>query len=180
MRVIFLDMDGVLNSHEYLYVRNKKAIAEAEGDEEKGFLTLGEKAAGRAWNEMVDPVAVKRLNRIIHKTGAKCVLSSSWRYQFQDVSELQTILVERGFEGELIDRTKLGREMEAGYHENGGIRGIECSEWLSRHPSVTAYVILDDADDFTGIEDRLVRTRWAEGLLDPHVELAIKILDRER
>lgn len=55
MRVIFLDIDGVLNAH-----HNTK---EREG----GFIGM-------------DPHLVRLFNRIVHMTRAKVVLSSSWRH----------------------------------------------------------------------------------------------------
>ena len=61
MRIVFLDFDGVLNSHAYFNARTEK------------FEDVGE--AGE-----LDPTAVERLNRIIDATGALVVVSSSWRY----------------------------------------------------------------------------------------------------
>jgi hypothetical protein len=179
VKIIFLDMDGVLNCHSYLYDRNrKKEIVKAESM----FITGRDDAnnESRLWESMIDPNAVKRLNHIIQRTGAKVVLSSSWRYAFPNFKDLEPILRKRGFEGELVDRTKLGKEMLLRHEKGAGIRGYEVAEWLERHPSVDSFVILDDADDFPGLDDRLVRTRWATGLLDEHVTLAIKILERPR
>lgn len=63
MKVIFLDIDGVLNSMDW-YKRRTRVKAET-------------------WKEYnvqeFDPEAVKLLKRIIDETGAKIVLSSTWR-----------------------------------------------------------------------------------------------------
>lgn len=157
MRVVFLDMDGVLNSSDYLYVRNRRTK--------------------REWKEMIDPAMVALLNRVLEITGAKVVLSSSWRYRFntpEKLEKLRSILRSRGFAGELIDRTPLGMEMPPG--SGAGVRGIEVAFWLNRHPEVSEYVILDDSDDFPGLGDRLVRTSWAEGLTAKHAKHAVAIL----
>ena len=50
-KVIFLDVDGVLNSNETL---------------------------GRSWNESLEKPLLKLLLKIISKTNAKIVLSSTW------------------------------------------------------------------------------------------------------
>ncbi len=57
MKIIFLDIDGVLN-HMY-WLKKMKGV---EGDK-----------------KFFDPDCVRRLNTITDKTGAKIVLSSSWR-----------------------------------------------------------------------------------------------------
>ena len=56
MKVIFLDIDGVLNSEEYY-----ESFPDGE------FIPP------------IDPVCVERLKRIVDRTGAKLILSSSWR-----------------------------------------------------------------------------------------------------
>ena len=60
MKVIFLDIDGVLNSDEYVDKVKKSDIQGIERD--------------------IDIEKVKLLKRAIDETGAKVVLSSSWRY----------------------------------------------------------------------------------------------------
>lgn len=161
MKVIFLDMDGVLNSAHYLYVEHRRS--------------RGQRAEGRDWAEMIDPKMVARLNRIIERTGAKAVLSSSWRIVFAEtMDEFREILRGRGFAGEVIDRTPIASEMGG---TCTGVRGVEVAWWLGR-AEVSSFVILDDSDDFPGLEDRLVRTSWAHGLTDEHVDRAVEILER--
>ena len=60
MKVIFLDIDGVLNSDEYLDKVKNSDIQGIERD--------------------IDVEKVKLLKRAIDETGARVVLSSSWRY----------------------------------------------------------------------------------------------------
>ena len=61
MKVIFLDIDGVLNSETF------------SKDNHKVYLATGEIKPD------VDEKAVQRLVTIIKETNAKIVLSSSWR-----------------------------------------------------------------------------------------------------
>lgn len=95
MLLIFLDFDGVLNSVPFMERLQERLQAE------------GKPLATRY---TIDPVAVELLNGLIEETGAKVVVSSSWRKLF-DVPELQAILVEQGFRGNIVDVTPdLSRE----------------------------------------------------------------------
>lgn len=75
MRVIFLDMDGVMNGIRHWPLK-----------------------APRQW---IDPATVVRLNKITKKTGANLVISSTWR-RFWDVKE---ILKDAGVKGTVIGET---------------------------------------------------------------------------
>jgi hypothetical protein len=83
MGVLFLDIDGVLNSTAYWW---------REGQD----VPMGQAGA-------IDPAAVARLNRIIEATGAVVVLSSSWRRQ--GVRRVEAMLRTRGFAWSLLAAT---------------------------------------------------------------------------
>jgi hypothetical protein len=157
MKVIFLDIDGVLNSQEFLN-KNKGA---------SGF------SAGR-----IDPELVARLNRIVQSTGAKIVISSTWRHG-KSVWELKHMLRSRGFQysSNIIDRTPIGM----------GIRGQEIQDWLEldperervdpNHDPVEAYVIIDDNNEMLpDQQDHMVHTNGQIGLTDEDVVEAISVL----
>lgn len=79
MNVIFLDIDGVLNSE----VSARK------------FQTC----------YRLDPDAMAHMNRIIKETGAVVVLSSTWR-RYHDKGNMELILMQTGFpQNKLIDYT---------------------------------------------------------------------------
>ena len=65
MKVIFLDFDGVINSHEWYQTRMDRVDME-------------EIRAQYPFYEL-DPELIENLNFIISETGAKVVISSSWR-----------------------------------------------------------------------------------------------------
>ena len=160
MKVIFLDMDGVLNSHRYLY----------EGPVARGAM----REDLESWADMIDPEAVERLNTLVDRTGAKIVLSSSWRVPFMDrMDDFRRMLAGRGFRGEVIGRTPTGRECGAGHT---GQRGFEVAMWLRDHPEGDLFVCLDDSGHFAGMMSRLVQTPWSVGLQDEHVERATTLL----
>ena len=69
MKVIFLDIDGVLNHHNFYINRSNQSIYQ-----------------NYPYSEF-DPISVSLLNRIVDETGAKIVLSSDWRFQ-NDISDI--------------------------------------------------------------------------------------------
>ncbi len=74
-KIIFLDFDGVLNSQLW-YIRTK----------------------GNREIDDLDTEAIGFLNTLIKNTGAKVVVSSTWRLN-KTVDELQEILNRNGFKG---------------------------------------------------------------------------------
>jgi hypothetical protein len=168
LRLVFLDLDGVLNSHAYLYAQSK--IGEPHYDSREP----GEAGA-------IDPEPVKRLNRLIDATGAKVVVSSSWRHG-RSVARLRELLGSRGFTGEVIGKTPdcvpNNDHMSA---RHVGARGDEIHAWIQSSPLygvelIESFVILDDDDDMSLVADRLVLTSFDTGLTDAHVDRAIAML----
>jgi len=153
MKIVFLDFDGVLNSHDFLHRWQENAAREAV--EFKGNEHL-----------MLDPVAVGRVNQILAASGAKVVISSSWRHGWT-IERLKEILKAVGFVGEVIDYTP----------KHGKDRGHEIDEWLQDHDEGhDPFVILDDDSDMSHMTKHLVKTAFAHGILDIHVEEAIERL----
>lgn len=138
-----------------------------------------------------DPDAVNRLNTIITLTGAKVVVSSSWRHG-RSVEELQSILNQVGFVGEIIDITPYFGGIE-GYTIP---RGCEIERWLDtkgfqrinwskeeqqKHIDksfVKNYIILDDDSDMLyNQREHFVHTGWKSGLDDSAMQKSIDILN---
>jgi hypothetical protein len=136
MKIIFLDIDGVLN-------------CQKTTERFHGFVSI-------------DPKLVKRLNRILKETDAKIVLSSTWRL-FEDNKE---ILEKTGIK--YIDVTP-------SFH---GLRGEEINDWLSKHPEVDRYVILDDDSDMLP-NQILFQTTWNDGLTLKIMHEVIKYLNMD-
>ncbi len=153
MKIIFLDVDGVCNSGDFLWTDEHHALDQS--DEQNWF----------------DPAAVARLNRIIEVTGAVCVLSSTWRILHR-LPEVRGFLSKAGFTGDLVDYTPGG----------GGPRGPQIRAWLDETKElgrweVKSFVILDDDSDMGDLMPRLVQTSFQHGLQDEHVEAAIAMLN---
>lgn len=158
-KVIFLDIDGVLNS-------TKWAIS-LDGEFNHPI-------------NQVDPAAVARLNRITDATGAKIVVSSAWRRVFQiqaadPLLSLQGCLKTYGVTGEVIDMTP--------YKPNcvRNRRGKEIEEWVNENYSVIEkFVVIDDSiDDIGKMKKHLVRTILEDGLTDPITDQIISILGKK-
>lgn len=153
MRVIFLDFDGVVVCLPKVSDRLKsgKSVRSA------------------------NPEAVSHLNHLVELTGAKIVISSTWR-KHHDIDMLRGTLQRAGFTGEVISVTP--DKHDYGYPE--WQRGHEIDLWLRLHPKVDSYVVLDDDYDFGPLPEWrwvLVKDGWATGgLKHEHVFKALNIL----
>lgn len=159
MKICFLDCDGVLNC---------------------GY-------SPRSFGRFVgcDDDKLERLKKIIDATGAKIVLSSTWR-----LDKSKDLIHANGIYDYLIDNLqRYGLEIYdvtenlSRYNDR---RGTEINTWLDKHDDVTDWVVLDDQwfYDFSyeeyDIPRHLVETQfYAEngGLQEEHVEQAIRILN---
>jgi hypothetical protein len=150
MRVIFLDFDGVLN---------------VDTDEPD--------TSGELWTERwLDERLVGRLAHLVAQSGARVVISSSWR-QRRTLAELEAMLALRGYGGGVHSVTpRLPRPAE-GEHL---VRASEIAAWLDAHAEVSAFVILDDDRDFGPLTARHVRTDSAVGLTEEDVRRALHLL----
>jgi hypothetical protein len=177
VRVIFLDVDGVLNSEKFhlTLMERHRQLGHTEPPSPKRETTCDCFRLER----QIDPEAVARLNRLVAATGAKIVVSSSWR-KLIDPPELRRVLKSHGLIAEIVGETPDGwddPELVAAYgHPDRLFRGHEIDFWLKRHPEVDRFVILDDCSDMVMHKNRLVQTDVEEGLLDDHVDLAIRMM----
>ena len=157
MKVIFLDIDGVLNYTQwYVSDRNPGNLNGEEGD--------------------IDPLCAERINNICQVTDAKIVLSSDWRISWPYcIDRLEKGGIKNGL---IIDKTP--EHMWAEHSsEKYKSRGSEIDDWISQHPECNRYVILDDRTDFTEEQKpNFVHINSMYGLDDDDVKFAIQILNR--
>lgn len=148
MKILFLDIDGVCNSRAYLYrLRAKDKRA-----------TL--------WYA-IDPVAAHLVKRIIKATDCEVVLSSTWRLYPDGREQVRRDVCH------FIDCT---RDMQAGAKRGIVERGVEVQDWLSKHPAVEQYAILDDSSDFLPAQ-WLFKTSFSDGLTEDIAEAVISHLN---
>jgi hypothetical protein len=128
-------------------------------------------------HSQIDPRAVERLNRIVDATGARIVISSSWRHAFSR-DEISAMLRDRGFRhpDSVIDVTP-SLLAQRGEEVAKWLGGLDESRRLGGEGS-DGYVILDDSTDFDSQElrDHMVLTDPEVGLTDSDVQRAIQIL----
>lgn len=131
MKIIFLDIDGVLNNLNWFkYNQDKK------GTNEFYFA----------------PHLVNNLNAITDTTGAEIVVSSSWR-KSRDIDELKRIFKEVGITGRVIGKTK---SLYFNNHYESVPRGCEVKQWIKDNKEILdkdylhwkSYVIIDDETDY--------------------------------
>ena len=186
MKVIFLDIDGVMNSENR--VRELKALEDA------GML---DKKALYNWDMPYEGTLLP-LKKIVDETGAKIVLSSCWRRNPDKIERLNECFKPYGFQ--IYDSTCHGLYTEdlkklgfspirchTKYTDVTGKkyttdRGAEIASWLNEHPEVESFVILDDdvADIDQYYKKQHVCTdfyNWA--LTFEKAEQAIKILNNK-
>lgn len=154
IKVVFADFDGVLNSHEW--ARRQP----------RGSATM-----------TLDPAAVGLLNQLVLRTGAKVVISSTWRL-FPEERALVALRA-AGFVGGVLGQTPDGAFMQGAIY-GAVVRGHEIQAWLDETPwfdaVVGSFVILDDDQDMAHLAHRLVRTNHAVGLTQADVDKAVEML----
>lgn len=164
MKIIFLDIDGVLNY--YKTFLKQKLMWQLFQQEE---LEL-------------DPVMVERLATIIQATNAKIVLSSTWKLSLKNENgkiipkdEIGKSLIESLKQAgiEIYDITPIDRKRH---------RGREIKAWLLAHPEVENFIILEDEPStLTNVKQYAIITDYwntsMPGLCDIHVKEAIERLN---
>lgn len=161
MKIIFLDIDGVLNMY---------------GSSCRTFM--------KPYGQHIEPHLVQRLNYIIEKTNAKIVISSSWR---SDMEDLEKQLREQGFKywTRVIGKTchPLVKDENMPYPRNESCylynhRGEQINKWLDdANYKIDKFIIIDDEiSDISPFVDEknIIRTDYNEGML--HKD-AIKIIE---
>lgn len=149
MKIIFLDIDGVLNNKLWL-----RRLSEDGLD-----------------SRLFDPQNVEALNHIIEMTTADIVISSAWRNLFK-LNWLKKHLKRQGIKGTYV-RGVTPKDSSGEIW----VRGREIDQWVKTHTDgAIIFVILDDNNDMEPYMDRLVQTNPRVGLTMEDAAKAIKIL----
>lgn len=157
MKVIFLDIDGVLNSQNFL--QNNKT-------------------------EPIDRRNVSVLKNVIDKTGAVIVMSSAWRLWFDDnmmptkgYSQcLYDILSEFGIK--LFAKTPdFSTEEIRAKKTFSHVKAKEILAWLSENQRIDKYAVIDDLDLINEeVNAHLVRTNGQVGITEEDAVRVIKMI----
>jgi hypothetical protein len=144
LKVIFLDFDGVLVTPASSFLRSSTGM-------------------------VADPHAVDALNYLIAETGARIVITSTWRLEYSS-DELSELLRSWGVQGSIL-----------GIAPSGSSRGDEIQRWLDGFDGparVAAFVILDDASEISTLSSHLISTEFETGLTMDDARRAVEYLAR--
>lgn len=148
--ILFLDLDGVLNSG--IYFDNRAGV---------GVVVFSDQGG------LIDPSAVVHLNRICRETGCIVVLSSSWR-ETTPLDQIEGWLRAAGFAGSLAGKTATIR--------HGVQRHLEIEHWLDVNGAWgRSHVAIDDDPGPIGRVTWVV-TSYTEGLTAEKADEAIRLL----
>ncbi len=148
MKLLFLDIDGVLNNRSFL----SAMFLGQNRDEQINHL---------------DPAAIEHLNRIVDETSCLVVLSSAWR--MFGLGQVQRWLRARGYRHRLMHQTPM---------KISGIRGHEIDLYLKNlSDQPESFCILDDSRDIYPHEENWVWCDPNEGLTAAKADDAIKMLN---
>jgi hypothetical protein len=186
MKIIFLDIDGVLNGYNQWNTLGWNIIRK-----------FNSKKLKKWYRNITDPCGiheskVKRLAKIVKTTGAKVVLSSSWRfglwkrpYEELDYDQKKFIDLCKKYNIEIIDITPRLPNCK---------RDREIFLWLSKQENIEKFIILDDENTLLPIfnnDERFIQTSSVPigvmimgygdedtGLKNKHVRQAIRVLNK--
>ena len=163
-KILFLDIDGVLNTARWHSQADRSSL-----QDEYGY--------------RFDPVAVANLKKIVDETSAEIVISSSWK--FMGLTRIREMWKDRRLPGKVVGITPNSVGDEFLLHADLdnmdllSIRGQEIKEWLMPHSdNVSHYAILDDMNDV--LREQEPHFVWIDpevGLTDKNAMQVIMILN---
>ena len=161
-KVIFLDIDGVLNSN-FWNTDHQREISDGK---------------------YIDTDKVKLLSELVKKSGASIILHSGWRFWFG--SDLKPLRSEAAYLTSLLEKEgmavagmtpDLTTEEIRRTKKFSKVKADEILTWLKDHPETEKWVVLDDLelhnDDIAKCQ---VMTDPEQGLTESDVEKALGVL----
>ena len=158
MKVIFLDIDGVLNYTNW-YVSKRYQNMQMNDDDEIE----------------IDPECAKRIVNICSETGAKIVITSDWRLSwYGTILRLGMGGIPRNY---ILDKTPEHLWNTPPMFDKS--RGSEIEHWLMLHPDCNNYVIIDDRTDFKENQlNNFIHINPMYGISNDDMKKAIAILSK--
>ncbi len=147
MKVIFLDIDGVLVNSSSLLTTSDSYIPDSN--------------------------CLRLLNGLIKRTDSRIVITSAWRIG-RTLVELQELLSGWGVDGIVLDKTPNSpnsREEDRGFEIQ-----LWLDDRKKSRGDVESFVILDDNNHMPKLLDFLIQTKFEPGLTEPDTQKALRIL----
>lgn len=152
MNIIFLDIDGVLNSRRKLIEVYKKTHRPHSG-----------------FNYPFDEKCLINLQTLVKLTNSKIVITSTWRKEQEGRETLLKALKDYNIEQEVIGYTPV----------LNSTRGEEIKEYLKQFVEIPNFIIIDDDSDMEELIDRLVLTNGQVGLTQENIDKGISLLSKK-
>lgn len=158
MNLIFLDVDGVLNS---------------ESNARQVYKQTHKKASGYSYP--FDKKCLENLYNLVLKTNSELIITSTWRKNITGLEILYSELRKYNLDKYVTGYTPILNKT----------RGIEIKQFLSKLKYEPNFIILDDeSSDMEDLLSHLIKTNREFGLTIQDVEKAIiklnKYIDREK
>jgi HAD domain in Swiss Army Knife RNA repair proteins len=167
-KIIFLDIDGVLNPQHYMNCLHKiwkASFSEIKSQDDFGDLFFEHNCDA--------------LQMIVDATGADIVISSTWR--LAGGIKMKELWMHRKLAGKIIGITPTEVQVvESGKAEfyDAVCRGMEIAHWIDTNNFKGNYVIIDDTEDMLKLQEPFfVKTNSWVGLTYKDAKKAIDILN---
>ena len=151
MNIIFLDVDGVLNSRNKLMEVYKKTHKPHSG-----------------YSYPFDERCLENLKLLVQETNSKIVITSTWRKDEEGIRTLLKTLNEYELDKYVIGYTPILNTP----------REIEIKDYLYQYKEQPNFIILDDDSDFDALIPYLIKTNGQVGLTCENVKDGIKKLTK--
>ena len=151
IRIIFLDIDGVVNSH-----RKTREVYEQTHKPHSNF------------NNPFDERCMQILKEIVEETDSYLVITSTWRKYEEGRKKLTEAFHEYDLDYRIIGYTPVLNKQ----------RGEEIKAFLDSLTIPVEYVIIDDDSDMEELIEHLVKTDIEIGLSEEQKETIIKKLTK--
>lgn len=148
-KILFLDIDGVVNSMETTNFKDLYPL---------------------------DPYMAFLVGRIQLETACDVVLSSAWRHHPESLKHVSERVVKLLDKTPSLNHKYDPPVFARGRTWDYALRGDEVNAWLAEHPEVTRHAILDDSSDFYD-DQPLFQTTFQTGLNDEIANKVIEYLN---
>jgi spore maturation protein CgeB len=146
VKVIFLDIDGVLTTSRYKAPTGSK--------------------------QSFDPVSVAMLNGIVEKTGAKIVISSDWRKVYT-LNQIRSIFKQNGVVDAIVGATPTFPERTV---MRGLEIQEYMDKSMNNSKPVEEFIILDDEEDMLHLANYYIEIDFRVGITAEDANRAIRML----
>ena len=139
MNIIFLDIDGVLNS-----IKNLIKVYEETNKAHSGY------------NYPFDKNCLINFKKLVEKTNSKIVITSTWRYEQEGIDRILKELKKNNLDNRVIGYTPILNTK----------RENEIKDFLSKLNSQSNFIIIDDDSLFGELKEHLIKTNNMDGLTE--------------